>query len=65
MQTISPKEKQGVESDRVANVAGFNLHAGVMSEAQIRKYMAEKLRLASPLRTKKSLTNTYFSLFIG
>ena len=28
--------EQSVESDRVANVAGFNLHAGVMSDAQDR-----------------------------
>ena len=36
LQTIPAREEQGVESDRVANVAGFNLHAGVMSEAQDR-----------------------------
>jgi hypothetical protein len=34
LQTIAPMIDEGVESDRVANVAGFNLNAGVMSDAQ-------------------------------
>ena len=36
LQTIEPRQDQGVESDHVANVAGFNLHAGVMSETHDR-----------------------------
>ena len=35
---------QGVESDRVANVAGFNLHAGVMSDAQDRNKLERLCR---------------------
>ena len=29
LQTIAPMAEQGIETARVANVAGFNLHAGL------------------------------------
>ena len=35
---------QGVESDRVVNVAGFNLHAGVMSDTQDRNKLERLCR---------------------
>ena len=49
LQTIPPREYQGVESDRVANVAGFNLHAGVMSEAQDRDKLERLCRQSCQL----------------
>ena len=36
LQTIAPMAEQGLASGCVANVAGFSLHAGVMSNAQDR-----------------------------
>ncbi|WP_022943158.1 transposase [Psychromonas hadalis] len=44
LQTITPMIGQSVESDRVANVAGFNLHAGVMSDAQDRNKLERLCR---------------------
>jgi hypothetical protein len=36
LQTIAPMAEQGHASGCIANVAGFSLHAGVMSNAQDR-----------------------------
>ncbi len=36
LQTIAPMAEQGLASGCAANVAGFSLHAGVMSGAQDR-----------------------------
>jgi hypothetical protein len=36
LQTIAPMAEQGLASGCAANVAGFSLHAGVMSNAQDR-----------------------------
>lgn len=61
LQTIAPKIDQGVESDRVANVAGFNLHAGVMSDAQDRNKLERVCRYItrSAVSEKRLAITTY------
>jgi hypothetical protein len=61
LQTIAPKIDQGVESDRVANVAGFNLHAGVMSDAQDRNKLERLCRYItrSAVSEKRLAITTY------
>ncbi len=58
LQTIEPREDQGVESDRVANVAGFSLHAGVMSEVQDRN----KLEILCRYITRSALSEERLAL---
>ena len=52
---------QGFESDRVANVAGFNLHAGVMSDAQDRNKLERLCRYItrSAVSEKRLAITTY------
>ena len=42
LQIIAPMAEQGLASGYASNVAGFSLHAGVMSNAQDRRLL-EKL----------------------
>lgn len=61
LQTIAPMADQGGESDRVANVAGFNLHAGVMSDAQDRSKLERLCRYItrSAVSEKRLAITTY------
>ena len=61
LQTIAPKIDQGVESGCASNVAGFNLHLGVMSSAQDRNKLERVCRYItrSAVSEKRLAITTY------
>ena len=57
LQSLPPAEKSNAASSRVANVAGFSLHAGLMVEAQQRDKLERLCRyIARPAVSEKRLS---------
>jgi hypothetical protein len=65
LQTIAPKADQGLAEDCAANVAGFSLHLGAMSNAQDRCKLERLCRFItrSEVSEKRLAITTYGKVY--